>query len=71
MKKAGRKKSRAKVTFSMVVDHDEDVDVVDVIKNRTEFLAEPKSAHGGTVIAMNINSVEPIARSGKSVQEED
>ena len=67
LKKVGRKRVHAKIVLSVVVEMDSDLTVDDVIKNRTEFLAEPKDSHGGTVIAMRIQSVEEVPRFKASV----
>jgi len=53
------KKHRATVVLSLVVAVDEGNSPEDVIRNETEFLAEPKSAKG-CVVAINVKDVTII-----------
>ena len=65
-----RIKVHAKVVMDVIVVMDQDMELEDVIKNRTEFLAEPKSSSGGTVVAMNIQSVTEIPRTKIPVRDD-
>lgn len=54
-------KTHVRIVIDTVVSHSEGVDMEHLIRKETEFLAEPKTAHG-TVAAMTIMSVEIIPR---------